>query len=58
MGGVVFRPILQSLTYYVTIVAAGREQLSRQALSFVDLFAAQLTARVKYVKSLAVKFGS
>ena len=58
MGGVVFRPILQSLTYYVTIVAAGREQLSRQALSFVDLFAAQLTARVKYVKSLAVKPGS
>lgn len=52
MGGVVFRPVAQNLTYYVTIIAAGREQLSRQALAFVDLFAAQLTARVDYVEAL------
>jgi len=52
MGGVVFRPIVQDLTYFVTIITAGREHLSRQALSFVDLFAAQLTARVEYVNGL------
>jgi len=52
MGGVVFRPLVQNLTYFVTIIAAGREQLSRQALSFVDLFAAQLTARVEFVDAL------
>ncbi len=52
MGGVVFRPVVQNLTYFVTIIATGRERLSRQALSFVDLFAAQLTARVEFVNGL------
>lgn len=52
MGGVVFRPVLQDLTYFVTIIAAGREHLSQQALSFVDLFAARLTARVDFVNAL------
>lgn len=37
IGGVVFRPVLQNLTYYVTVIAARREQPSRQVLSFVDL---------------------
>lgn len=55
MGGVVFRPVVQNLNYFVTIIAAGREQLSRQALSFVDLFAKQLTARVAYVEALRKK---
>ncbi len=55
MGGVVFRPVVQNLTYFVTIIAAGREQLSRQALSFVDLFAEQLTARVAFVEALRNK---
>ena len=52
MGGVVFRPVVQNLTYFVTIVAAGREMLSRQALAFVELFAAQLVARVEFVEAL------
>lgn len=52
MGGVVFRPVIQNLTYFVSIIAAGQEQLSRQALSFVDLFANQLTARVEFVDAL------
>ena len=51
MGGVVFRPVTQSLTYYVTVIAAGREQLSRQALAFVDVFAEQLAARVRHVEA-------
>jgi DNA-binding transcriptional LysR family regulator len=53
MGGVVFRPLSQNLTYFVSIVAAGREQLSRQALAFSDLLAAQLSARVAYVEALS-----
>lgn len=52
MGGVVFRPIKQDLTYFVTVIAAGRERLSRQALAFVDLVAARLDARVRAVKAL------
>lgn len=52
MGGVVFRPVVQNLTYFVTIIAAGRERLSLQAQSFADLFAEQLAARVSYVESL------
>lgn len=52
MGGVVFRPVVQNLTYYVTIIASGREQLSRQAFEFVDQFSKQLTERVEYVDSL------
>ena len=55
MGGVVFRPVLQDLTYFVTIIAVGRELLSRQALAFVDLFAAQLAARVARVEALREK---
>ena len=53
MGGVVFRPIRQPLTYFVTVIVAGREQLSRQALQFVDLFAEQVQGRVQQVKALA-----
>ena len=53
IGGVVFRPIKQDLTYYVSIIAAGREQLSRQALAFVGLFAEQLSLRVQYVQDLS-----
>ena len=52
VGGVVFRPVVQNLTYYVTIITAGREHLSQQALSFVSLFSDQLSARVQYVESL------
>ncbi len=52
MGGVVFRPIRQPLTYFVTVIAAGREQLSRQALQFADLFADQLLERVRQVEAL------
>ena len=55
MGGVVFRPVVQNLTYFVSIIAAGPEQLSRQALSFVDLFASQLTARVEFVNALRMR---
>ncbi len=52
MGGVVFRPLVQKLTYFVTIIAAGREQLSREAIEFVGIFSEQLDERVSYVNSL------
>lgn len=51
-GGVVFRPLKQSLTYYVTVVCSSREQLSRPALEFVDLFATQMQDRIEYVRNL------
>lgn len=53
MGGVVFRPIKQNLTYYVAVVAARREELSREALRFVDLFGEQLRQRVDSVTRLS-----
>lgn len=53
MGGVVFRPIKQKLTYFVAVVAARREELSREALKFVDLFAQQLQLRVNKVEKLS-----
>jgi len=53
MGGVVFRPIKQKLTYFVAIVTARREDLSREALKFVDLFGQQLQARVDKVESMS-----
>lgn len=52
MGGVVFRPIKQKLTYFVAVVAARREDLTREALKFVDLFSQQLQARVDKVESM------
>ena len=52
MGGVVFRPIKQTLTYNIAIVTARREALSREVLTFVDLFAEQLEQRVNQVRTL------
>ena len=56
MGGVVFRPIKQKLTYFVAVVAARREEVSREALRFVDLFSHQLQQRVDKVKELSTEF--
>lgn len=53
MGGVVFRPIKQNLTYFIAVVAARREDLSREALKFVDLFGQQLQRRVDKVQALS-----
>ena len=53
MGGVVFRPIEQNLTYFVTIVTAQRESLSREALKFVDFFSTQLKDRVDQVRVMS-----
>ena len=53
IGGVVFRPIKQKLTYFVAVVAARREELSREALKFVDLFGQQLQLRVDKVEKLS-----
>ena len=53
MGGVAFRPIEQNLTYFVTIVTAQRESLSREALKFVDFFSTQLKDRVDQVRVLS-----
>ncbi len=52
IGGVVFRPLRQRLTYFVSVIAAGREHLSRPALSFVTFFAEQIEARVAQVRAL------
>ena len=53
MGGVVFRPIKQNLTYFITIVTARRESLSREALKFVDFFSTQLKDRVEEVRAFS-----
>lgn len=50
MGGVVFRPVLQDLKYHISLIAPGRDRLSRQALEFVDVLAAQLDRRVSEVR--------
>jgi hypothetical protein len=55
MGGVVFRPIKQKLTYFIAVVAARREEQSREALKFVDLFGQQLQQRVDEVEKLSVE---
>jgi DNA-binding transcriptional LysR family regulator len=52
MGGVVFRPIKQTLTYSVAVVTAQREALPREALAFVELFAEQLEQRAKQIRLL------
>ena len=52
MGGVIFRPIVQSLTYHVSIISVGRDRLSLPALEFVEMFSGQLTDRVRHVASL------
>lgn len=49
MGGVVFRPITQALTYHIAIIAAGREYLPRHALDFVEILSAQIQTRVESV---------
>ena len=53
MGGVVFRPVVQNLTYFVTVVAAGRKSLSGLACTFVEQFSQQLLRRVREVQSFA-----
>lgn len=58
MGGVVFRPVRQRLTYFVSIVAAGRERLPRPALAFAESFAAQIEARVRAVRRLGGDAGA
>lgn len=52
IGGVVFRPVVQDLTYHIAIVSAGKELLSRQALTFVDILSIQLAERVEQVRAL------
>lgn len=53
MGGVVFRPIKQNLTYFIAVVAARREELPREALKFVDLFGQQLQRWVDKIQALS-----
>jgi hypothetical protein len=55
MGGVVFRPIQQSLTYYIAIVCKGKERLSRPALEFADILAVQIVDRIAVVNGYATR---
>lgn len=50
MGGVVFRPVMQDLKYHVSLIAPGRDRLSRAALAFVDVLSEQLDRRVSEVQ--------
>lgn len=50
MGGVVFRPVLQDLKYYVSLIAPGRDRVSRPALDFADTLSAQIETRVREVR--------
>ncbi|MCR9152402.1 MAG: LysR family transcriptional regulator [Rhodobacteraceae bacterium] len=52
MGGVVFRPLRQQLTYFVSIIAAGREHLTTPAQAFAEAFARQLEDRAARVRAL------
>ena len=49
-GGVVFRSVQQELTYHVSLVAPGRDRLSRAALALVDVLSGQLDSRVAEVR--------
>ncbi len=50
MGGIVFRPIRQDLKYHLSIIAPGRDRLSRAALDFVDVLTSQLTNRLSDIQ--------
>lgn len=52
MGGVVFRPVKQALTYHVSVIAAARGRVPPQALEFAEILAAGLDERVAQVKAL------
>jgi DNA-binding transcriptional LysR family regulator len=58
VGGVVFRPIKQDLKYYVSVVTAGKSNLSRPALRFVDILSRQLSKRVEAVNTLRDRYAS
>jgi len=49
-GGVVFRSVQQELTYHVSLIAPGRDRLSRAALALVDVLSGQLDSRVAEVR--------
>jgi len=49
-GGVVFRSVQQELTYHVSLIASGRDRLSRAALALVDVLSGQLDSRVAEVR--------
>ncbi|MGH1482347.1 MAG: LysR family transcriptional regulator [Geminicoccales bacterium] len=51
MGGVAFRPLVQDLTYHLAIIAPGRQHVSRHVLEFAEIFAEQLSERIKVVAS-------
>jgi DNA-binding transcriptional LysR family regulator len=53
MGGVVFRPIQQELTYFVAVITPSLDRLSRPALEFVDVLTEQLSKRVSEVEGYA-----
>lgn len=49
-GGAVFRSVQQELTYHVSLIAPGRDRLSRAALALVDVLSGQLDSRVAEVR--------
>lgn len=52
VGGAVFRPVVQNLTYHVAIITSRRDLLSRQAQVFADSLAEHITQRVDEVRAL------
>lgn len=53
MGGVVFRPIRQALTYHIAIVCRARDRLPRPARDFVDVLSRQIQERADAVARYA-----
>ncbi len=51
LGGVAFRPILQDLSYHVSLITSSRQHLSRHALEFAEDFSQQLERQVERVKA-------
>jgi hypothetical protein len=53
MGGVVFRPIRQALSYHIAIVCRSRDRLPRPARDFVAVLSQQIQDRAEAVARYA-----
>jgi DNA-binding transcriptional LysR family regulator len=53
MGGVVFRPIRQALSYHIAIVCRARDRLPRPAREFVEVLSKQIQERSQAVARYA-----
>lgn len=55
MGGVVFRPIRQFLTYHIAIVCKARDRLPRQGMEFAEILSQQILERIEVISGYGSK---